>query len=248
MRLNFSIRSFLVLLAVCFTVPAVLLFGFFEARSGMRQARDDAREMNGQAALLIDHDIAATLEQFKALTEGLAVDVNLDKLRFENVDRVKQVLDLYSGISFLILDQKAVSVQAYSVTFKVPLGIDYSGRGYVREAMATRKTVISDGLTRDGVNPVVAFCVPLMDSNGIERGMLAGVVPTRLFSTHYPLAPEQFATGAGHFRRYGVEQHQSFRPATWRRAERTACQAGRLASGCRFATKLRDGRRQTCCL
>ena len=40
-------------------MPAVLLFGFFEARNGIQQARDDAREMNREAALLIVHDIQA---------------------------------------------------------------------------------------------------------------------------------------------------------------------------------------------
>src|SRR6516164_2176023 len=104
MRLNFSIRSFLVFLAMCFTVPAVLLFGFFEARSGLRQARDDAREMNRQAALLIDHDIQATLERVKALSEGLAVDVNLDKLRFDDVGRLTQLLNLYPDVVFFILN------------------------------------------------------------------------------------------------------------------------------------------------
>ena len=193
MRLNFSIRSFLVFLAACFTVPAVLLFGFFEARSGIRQARDDAREMNRQAALLIEHDIQSTLQQIRALTEGLVVDVDLDKLKFDDEDRLQQVLHLYPGISFLILNQKAVSVQTYSVTYKVPTGIDYSERSYVREALASRKTVVSGGLTRDGITPVVAFCVPLIDSDGVERGMLAGAVPTSLFRTPYQLAPEQFA-------------------------------------------------------
>jgi PAS domain S-box-containing protein len=193
MKLNFSIRSFLVFLAICFTVPAVLLFGYFEARSGIRQAREHAREMNRQAALLIEHDIEATLEKFKALTEGLAVDVNLDKLRFDDVDRLKQVLNLYPDVVFFILNEKAVSVQTYSITYKVPAGSDYSERSYVKETMATRKTVISSVVTRDSVYSVVVFCVPLLDSDGVERGILAGSVRTSLFQTNYQLAPEQFA-------------------------------------------------------
>ena len=63
MKINFSIRSLLVFLAISFTVPAVLLFGYFEALSGVRQAREQASEMNRQAALLIQHDIAASLQE-----------------------------------------------------------------------------------------------------------------------------------------------------------------------------------------
>jgi len=123
MKVNISIRSFLFFLAMCFSVPAVLLFGFFEAKSGIRQAREDAREMNREAATLIDHDIAASLEQFKAFTEGLAVNVDLEHLRFDDPERVKQALSLYSGITYLILNDKAVSVQGYSVTREVQTGI-----------------------------------------------------------------------------------------------------------------------------
>jgi PAS domain S-box-containing protein len=193
MKVKFSIRSFLVFLAMCFTVPAVLLFGFFEARSGIRQAREDAREMNREAASLIDHDITASLEQFKAFTEGLAVDVDLEKLTFDDADRVKQALNLYSGISYVILNNKAISVQAYSVTREVPTGIDYADRIYIWQAMVFRKTVISSAIARTGATAVVAFCVPLLDSNGVVKGLLAGAVPTTQFRTHYQLAPEQFA-------------------------------------------------------
>ena len=193
MKVNFSIRSFLVFLAMCFSVPAVLLFGFFEASSGVRQAREDAREMNREAASLIDLDIAASLEQFKAFSEGLAVDVDLEKLRFGDPDRVKQALNLYSGITYVILNEKAVSVRAYSVTREVQTGVDYSDRIYVRQAITSRKTAISSIITRTGATAVVAFCVPLLDSTGVVKGFLAGGVPTTQFRTHYQLAPEQFA-------------------------------------------------------
>lgn len=193
MKINFSIRSFLVFLAISFTVPAVLLFGFFEAWSGIRQAREDAREMNRQAALLIERDISASLSEFKAFTEGLAVDINLSTLQFSDADRVRQALNLYPGITYLILNERAVSVAAYSASRERRLGIDYSDRSYIRQAMETRTTVVSGTVTRNNGTPVVAFCVPLLDSSGAVKGLLGGAVPTQQFRTGYKLAPEQFA-------------------------------------------------------
>ena len=80
MKVNFSIRAFLVILAISFTVPAVLLFGYFEAVNGVQQARDQAREMNEQAAFLIQHDLYASLREFKGVAESLAIDVDLSKM------------------------------------------------------------------------------------------------------------------------------------------------------------------------
>src|SRR5438067_407215 len=110
MKINFSIRSLLVFLAISFTVPAVLLFGYFEAQSGVRQAREQTSEMNRQAALLIEHDISSSLQEFKAFTEGLALNVDLQKLRVVDENRVTQVLKAYPGFAFLLLNDHAVFI------------------------------------------------------------------------------------------------------------------------------------------
>src|SRR3990172_13082068 len=101
MKIDFSIRSLLVFLAISFAIPAVMLFVLIEARSGAQQARRQAQEMNRQAALLIQRDIAASLQQFKTLTEGLSVDVDHQTLRFAHPDRVTRILNDYPGIAFL---------------------------------------------------------------------------------------------------------------------------------------------------
>ncbi|HEY2384565.1 MAG TPA: histidine kinase dimerization/phospho-acceptor domain-containing protein, partial [Terriglobia bacterium] len=193
MKINFSIRSFLVFLAISFTVPAVLLFGFFEARSGVRQAREDARDVNRQAALMIEHEIAASLEQFRAFSEGLALDVDVGALRFRDTGRVMEEVKLYPGITYLILNKDGVSVAGYSNSREIRIGADFSDRSYVQRAFASRKTVISGTLTRSANTSAVAFCVPLLDMDGSVKGMLAGAVPTEQFRTRYQLVPEQFA-------------------------------------------------------
>jgi PAS domain S-box-containing protein len=194
MKINFSIRSFLVFLAISFTVPAVLLFGYFEALNGVRQAREQAKEMNRQAALLIQHDIGASLQEFKAFTEGLALDVDPEKLRIADENRVNQVLKAYPGFAFLLLNEHAVSVAAYAGDRQIQVGLDYSDRPYVKQAFFTRQTVVSGAIqSRTANRPAVVFLVPLITADGPIKGFLGGGVPTAQFRTGYELAPEQFA-------------------------------------------------------
>jgi signal transduction histidine kinase/ActR/RegA family two-component response regulator len=194
MKISFSIRSFLVFLAICFAVPAVLLFGLFEAWSGIRKTREDAREMNRQAAVLIEHDISASLQEFKAFSEALAIDINLDTLKFEDPEHVLPLLKLYPDIDYLVLNDKGVSVATYSVSREIQTGVDYSDRRYVKQAFASRKTVISGAIqTRTANTPAVIFLVPLIDAQQVIRGFLGGGVPTEQFRTRYQLAPEQYA-------------------------------------------------------
>jgi PAS domain S-box-containing protein len=194
MKINFSIRSFLVFLAISFTVPAVLLFGYFEAVNGLQQARDDASEMNRQAAILIQHDLAGSLKEFKGIAEALAVDIDFKTLRFADPTRVKQVLKAHPGIAFLVLNEKSVSVAAYAADREIQVGVDYSDRDYTKQVMSTRQTVISGAIQSRTANlPAVVFGVPLIDADGVFRGMLGGGVPTEEFRTSYQLAPEQFA-------------------------------------------------------
>ena len=194
MKINFSIRSFLVVLAISFTLPAVLLFGYFEAVSGLQQARDEAREMNRQAALLIQHDLAGSLKEFKALAEALAVNIDIKTLRFKDPERITQVLKAHPSLAFVVLNEKNVSVAGYAANREVQVGTDFSDRDYTKQVIATRQTVISGAIQGRTANvPAIVFGVPLIDDEGVMRGILGGGVPTSEFRTSYQLAPEQFA-------------------------------------------------------
>ena len=194
MKVNFSIRSFLVFLAISFTVPAVLLFGYIEAVNGLQQARAEARGKNRQAAILIQHDLAGTLKEFKGIAEALAVNIDLKTLRFTNPERVKQVLRAHPRIAFVVLNEKNVSVAAYAADREVPVGADFSDRDYTKQVIATRQTVISGAIQSRTANvPAIVFGVPLIDGEGVMRGILGGGVPTDEFRTSYQLSPEQFA-------------------------------------------------------
>ena len=61
MKINFSVRTFLVFLAVTFTTIPVLLFGIYEVRSGVQRANQQASETNREAALLIQQNIASAI-------------------------------------------------------------------------------------------------------------------------------------------------------------------------------------------
>ena len=160
----------------------------------MRQAREQASEMNRQAALLIEHDISSSLQEFKAFTEGLALNVDLQKLRVVDENRVTQVLKAYPGFAFLLLNEHAVSVAAYAGDRQIQVGIDYSDRPYVKQAFATQQTVISGAIqSRTANTPAVVFLVPLITADGFLNGFLGGGVPTAQFRTRYELASEQFA-------------------------------------------------------
>ena len=194
MKINFSIRSFLVFLAISFTVPAVLLFGYFEAMSGVRQAHEQAREMNRQAALLIEHDIAGELQKFKVFTEALALEVEVQNLRVWDTGRVMGLLKAYPEFAFVLLNERGVSVAVYAVDPQIQVGVDYSDRPFFKEALATRHTVISRTIQRRTAHTeAVVFTVPLFGPDGVLKGFLGGAVPTRQIRTSYQLAPEQFA-------------------------------------------------------
>jgi signal transduction histidine kinase/ActR/RegA family two-component response regulator len=194
MRINLSIRSFLVLLAISFTIPAVLLFGFIEATSGVQQSREQSREMNRQAALLVQQDIAAFVEQFKVLSAGLSVDIDFETLRFSHPDRIARILKQYPGIALLILNQNAASVASYAADRQIPVGIDYGDRDYIRQAIETRQTSVSGAIqSRTANTPAVVFCVPLIDPNGSLKGFLGAGIPTALFQTAHRLPLDQFA-------------------------------------------------------
>jgi PAS domain S-box-containing protein len=180
MNLNLSIRSFLVLLAISFTIPAVLLFGFIEASSGVRQSRQQAQEMNRQAAMRIQQELEASVERFRILSEGLSVDIDLDTLQFAHPDRIMRIFQQHPGIDFRILDPGT--------------SIDFSDTHYMQQAIRTGQTVVS-GAIRGGTGntAAVVFCVPLIDVKGDVKGVLAGEVPAALLNAAQLLLPDQFA-------------------------------------------------------
>lgn len=116
MKTNFSVRSFLVFLAVSFTTVPVLLLGVYTGRSDVERANQQVRELNGQGALLIERDITAEVNRFKALFEALSADVDLTKLRLRDEARALEVLRKYPQVSVVsILNEKAISVAGYSL-------------------------------------------------------------------------------------------------------------------------------------
>ena len=111
MKINFSVRTFLIFLAVSFTMVPVVLFGVYEARSGVERTNQQASELNVEAALLIERDIALAIDRFKGVFEGLSAGVDLTTLRFRDEDRAKNVLKEYPQIATLFLLNKDAVIE-----------------------------------------------------------------------------------------------------------------------------------------
>ncbi len=192
---NFSVRSFLVFLAVSFTTVPVLLLGVYTGRSGVERTNQQALELNRQGALLIERDIASEVSRFKALFEALSADVDLRTLRFRDEARAIEVLRKYPQVSVIsLLNEKAISVAGYSLQGYARTGIDYSDRESNHRSRATRETAISGNLESRTTNlPSIIFSVPLLDEKGSIVGFLGGTVPTGQFRAAYELPSEQFS-------------------------------------------------------
>lgn len=192
MKISFSVRSLILFLVTAFTVPAVLLFGFIEARRGLEHSAEDVGAMNRQGALIVQREIGAAVERFKALFEGISADVDIKNMRFSNAGRTVEIARSNS-VSLILLNEKAVSVAAFTIN-NIPTGIDYSDREHIQRARVTGKTAVSGNfLARTTNTPFVFFCVPLKGPGGEVVGFINGAVPPDRFRPNYSLPPGQFA-------------------------------------------------------
>jgi PAS domain S-box-containing protein len=194
MKINFSVRTFLVFLAVTFTTIPVVLFGIYEVRSGVERANQQASETNREAALLIERDIASAIDRYKTVFESLGAGLDMKTLRFPDEDRVVGIIKQYPQITaFSVLDKDATSVWVYSPSGTTQTGIDYSNNEVNSRSRATRQPAIS-GTDRSRVTgvPSILFSIPLLDKNGELSAFIGGSIPIEQFRAKYELAPEQF--------------------------------------------------------
>ena len=194
MKINFSLRTFLIFLAVTFTTIPVLLFGIYEARIGVQRANEQASETNRQAALLIERDVASAIDRYRTVFESLSAALDRKILRFRDEARATEILKQYPGITtFSVLDADATAVWVYSPTGAGQPGTNYRNNEVNSRARITRKPAIS-GTDRSRVTgvPSILFSIPLIARDGSVDGFIGGSIPIEQFRATYELAPDQF--------------------------------------------------------
>src|SRR5262249_34921112 len=126
MKIDFSVRTFLVFLAVTFTTIPVLLFGIYEARTGVQRANEQASEANRAGTLMIERDVASAIDRYRTVFESLSAALDRKSLRFRDEMRAIEILRQYPGITtFSVLDADATAVWVYS-----PDGAGQPGTNY----------------------------------------------------------------------------------------------------------------------
>src|SRR5437762_10757449 len=194
MKINFSVRAFLIFLAVTFTTIPVFLFGIYEVRSGVQRANQQASESNREAALLIERDIASAIDRYKTVFESLSAGLDMATLHFRDESRVEEILKEYPQITaFSVLDKDATAVWVYSPNGTAQPGANYRNNEVNSRSRATLKPAIS-GTDRSRVTgvPSILFSIPLLAKDGLIAAFLGGGIPIDQFRASYELAPDQF--------------------------------------------------------
>ncbi len=194
MKANFSVRSLLLVFAVLFTTFPVLLFGIFEVIEEFKEGNAAAAEMNRRSAVLIQQEIKGSLDQCKALLEGLALEIDHKTLQARDPKRLKALLADYPKVlGIVVSNAKAISEVAYSLTIDVRTGVDYSDRPQIIQARATKRTSISGNLQGRATNiAAVVIVVPLLDENDEIEGFFAGSVAPDMLATSGGLGPDEY--------------------------------------------------------
>src|SRR5438552_13071273 len=194
MKINFSVRTLLIFLAVGFTTIPVLLFGIYEARTGVQRANQQASETNRDAALLIDRDIASAIDRYRTVFESLSAGLDMTTLHFRDEARAVEILKQYPGITaFSVLTKDATAVWVYSPGGTARTGTNYLNNEVNSRSRATRKPAIS-GTDRSRVTgvPSILFSIPLLNKDGSMAAFIGGGIPIDQFRATYELAPDQF--------------------------------------------------------
>jgi methyl-accepting chemotaxis protein len=180
MSLRFILMSGVILLAL---VPAVVLgVGSTLGVRSLVFADAASRDM------LIARVFAAQIDQFLAV-QRQSVDVVAREAATETVFDAQNLQPMLSAVmsgspaiaSLLLTDARGVSF-VRGTTSSSPnapeAGIDYSGRAYWKEVVATRRPVIAKDIIIGRVVkvPLVAIAAPIIDASGQLRGVaIAGV-------------------------------------------------------------------------
>src|SRR5579884_1529921 len=194
MRRGFSLRSLLLVFAIAFTTVPVLLFGTFNIMGAINEGRTNAAEMNRRSAYIIKQGIRAIVDQYTALGQSMALEIDLKTLRARDEKRFVDLLKGYPKlVGDVVLNAKARSVSSYAAGPPIPIGVDYTDRPQIQQALATKRPAVSGTLQGRAIAlPAVIIAIPLLDDGGGVAGYLSEAIRPKDLGEAFILGPEEY--------------------------------------------------------
>ena len=183
-----SIRTHLTVIAIILTMGPVVIFGLVQARRvrdrEIRDASSRYQTMATSIAREIDFFVTDATDNLKLLAGALA---EMKHFRTEILEpHVRRVLDTRTIDHIAVMTPSARSIVNMTRDGKLPTGVDYNDRPYLRATIASRAPQLSVRLVgKVSRRPEVFLSVPVLDRRGALKAILVGGLDlTELYKRH----------------------------------------------------------------
>lgn len=172
-----SIRTHLTLIAIILTMGPVVVFGLVQARSvrdrEITAASSRYHAMATSVAREIDFFISDAADNLKLLAGAIA---EKKPFRAETLEaHVRRALDTRTIDHITVMTPSARSIVNLARDRRLPTGVDYLDRAYIRATIASRAPQLSGRLVgKVSRRPEVFLSVPALDRRGAIKAILVG--------------------------------------------------------------------------
>jgi len=183
-----SIRTHLTLIAIILTMGPVVIFGLVQARRvrdrEIRDASSRYQTMATSIAREIDFFVTDAADNLTLLVGAVAEMKNLHRKTLEA--HVRRAIDTRTIDHITVMTPSARSIVNVTRGGRLPTGVDYSDRPFIRAIIATHRPQLAAPLVgRVSRRPEVFLSVPALDRRGTLRAILvAGLDMTELYKRH----------------------------------------------------------------
>ena len=186
--LPLSLRTHLTIISIVLTTGPVIIFGL--AQTFMVRAREISGAASHYQAVAtsiareIDFFISDATDNLQILSGSIAELPHLGAEALEG--RVRRALDTRTIDHIAVMTPSGRSVVNLTRNEKLPTGVDYSDRPYLRDVIASRRPQLSAPLLgRVSRRPEVFLAFPVLDRHGALKAILVGGLDmTDLYSRH----------------------------------------------------------------
>jgi len=183
-----SIRTLLTLITIVLTMGPVVIFGLVQAR-GVRDREITAASSRYHAmatsiAREIDFFVTDAADNLKLLAGTVA---EMKNLRGKTLGaHVRRAIDTRTIDHITVMTPSARSIVNVTRGGRLPTGVDYSDRAYLRATIASRAPQLSVLLVGEvSRRPEVFLSVPALDRHGALKAILVGGLDlTELYKRH----------------------------------------------------------------
>jgi PAS domain S-box-containing protein len=183
-----SIRTHLILISIALTMTPVITFGVIQSRSIRARAIADGasahQETANAIAREIDFFISDAADNLKSLATQIA---RMPHLRADALEAaVRGTLDTRTINHIVVMTPGARSIVNLTRDERLPTGVDYSDRPYIRALLTHRSPQLSPPLVGKLTRRLEVFLgLPVVDRAGAVRAILvAGLDFNELHSRH----------------------------------------------------------------